>query len=485
MSSSPCPCFFLIPLALFLLNSCASTRPAYDATAAFPIPSEIRDNVDFWRKVYGEWGRDQVAFHDDAYLGVIYEVLKLPDQAYTPEQRRLVQAKAADYRRRLRALEHKVAAGISLNAEEQRLYDQLVAKGGKQAVFGAADRLRIQRGVREKFRRGLEISGRYDSIFREIFRARGLPEDLAYLPHVESSFQAHARSSVGAAGIWQFMPGTGRIYDLRIDSALDERWDPILAAEGAARYLDAAYRKLGSWPLAITSYNHGQGGMARAKRLHGQDIGQIVKHYRGPYFGFDSRNFYAQFLAAREVASHADRYFPEGIVYEPPLQYDRIVLHHSLPATRLARHYRVSLDRLQQLNPAWRPAIARGNAWLPAGATVWLPSGTTQRISVQPEPLPARIAVQAKPKPVQLARAGQSARKSRPKQSAARVARAKPKPVNQTRAKKPKTHVVKPHETLYRVALQYDISVEKLRKLNRMKPNDNKIRVGQRLRVSG
>ena len=477
MSSSPrYSNLFLISLAFLFLSSCASNRYAYDSTAEFPIPSEIQDNVDFWRMVYGEWSRNQVAFHDDEYLGVIYEVLKLPSagRAYTPAQRRLVKAKAADYRRHLRSLEHKVAGGKSLNAEEQRLYDQLVAKGGKRAVFGAADRLRVQRGVREKFRRGLEISGRYDQTFRGIFRSRGLPEDLAYLPHVESSFQAHARSSVGAAGIWQFMPGTGRVYDLRINRALDERWDPILAAEGAARYLDAAYRKLGSWPLAITSYNHGQGGMAKAKRLHGEDIGRIVKHYRGPYFGFSSRNFYAQFLAAREVASHPERYFPEGIAYEPPLQYDRIVLHRSLPATQLARHYRVSLYRLQKLNPAWRPAVAQGSARIPTGTTVWLPQGTTQRISAQPKPLPIRIAKAP-------------SRKSKPKKSAPRIAQAKPKPVRiaKTRAKKPKTHVVKPHETLYRLALQYDISVEKLRKLNRMKPNDNKIRVGQRLRVSG
>lgn len=457
----------LIPL-LLLLGGCASTDNK--TSTVFPVPPEIEDNVDFWRMVYGEWSRSQVAFHDDEHMGLIYEVAKLPGPvraSYTPEQKRFVRSKKAEYRNRLASLERKVGSGGRLSGYERKLRDKIVDAGGRAALSGASDRVRSQRGVRERFRRGVEISGRYDATFREIFRSRGVPEDLAYLPHVESSFQANARSSVGAAGIWQFMPSTGRIFDLTVNRSMDERMDPVLAAEGAARYLDQAHRKLASWPLAITSYNHGQGGMAKAKNLYGDDIGRIVRNYRGRRFGFASRNFYAEFVAARDVAGNPDKYFPEGVAYEKPLSRDRLVLHHSMPAHHLAGYYGLSVYRLEDINPSWRKPIIQGRTYLRTGSTVWLPAGTTQRIAGQPGPVPVRVA------------------RAEPRRTPA-VAMSTPKPKPKPRiASAAKTHVVKPNETLYRVALRYDMSVKELKRLNRMKPNEDSIRTGQRLRVSG
>jgi membrane-bound lytic murein transglycosylase D len=455
----------LLALACLYLAGCSSTS-VHKVTAEMPVPPEIEPNVDFWRMVYAEWSRSQVAFHDDEYLDVIYEVARLPGPVrggYTAEQNRFVKARKAEYRDRLASLERKLSSGRGLTRSERELREKLVDAGGRSAVYGASDRVRAQRGVRERFRRGLEISGRYDDAFRTIFRARGLPEDLAYLPHVESSFQLNARSSVGAAGVWQFMPATGRLYDLTVNHAIDERLDPILAAEGAARYLGDAHRKLGSWPLAITSYNHGQGGMAKAKGLYGDDIGRIVRHYKGRYFGFSSRNFYASFLAAREVAGNPEQYF-QRIVYEKPLDHDRLVLRHSVPARRLASHYGVSVYRLSDMNLAWRRAVLDRGAKIPSGSTIWLPAGTTRRVASQPAPEPVLVA-RVEPKP------------------APKVAAAAAKPAPRPAAAVVKTHVVKPNETLYRVALRYDMSVDELKRLNRIK--DDTIRAGQRLRVGG
>mgnify|MGYP003572980824 CR=1 FL=1 len=452
-----------IPLCFLILSGCAGSggaqKPAYRSSATFPAPPQIEENVEFWRKVYADWSRSQVAIHDDEHMGLVYEVARLPGPvlaSYTPEQRSFVRAKKASYRSRLQSLERKLASGQSLTRSEKDLYAQIKDAAGRKAVFGAYERVRSQRGLRERFRRGVEISGRYNAAFREIFRARGLPEDLAYLPHVESSFQVNARSSAGAAGVWQFTRGTGKIY-LTINHAVDERLDPIAAADGAARYLSDAYRKLGSWPLAVTSYNHGQGGMQKAKRLYGDDLGRIVQHYKGRYFGFASRNFYAEFLAAREVASNADKYFPEGVSYERPLSHDRLVLRHTMPANHVASHYGLSVYRLQHINLAWRAPAIKGRANLPAGTTVWLPEGTMQRVASAPAPVPVRVArVEPRPKPVVVKKPATS-----------------------------KVHVVKPNETLYRVALRYDMSVKELKRLNRMKATDDTIRPGQRLRVSG
>jgi membrane-bound lytic murein transglycosylase D len=491
--SRQAPALVSLFLLLFVLAGCSSIEERQVDTGIFPVPTEIEDNVAFWRNVYGEWGRGDVAIHDDQYMGVIYEVADLPGPtlaSYTPEQKRFVRARKAHYKSRLDGLESKVRSGRSPSGRDKELYTKLVDAGGMRAVYGAGDRVRSQRGLRERFRRGLEVSGRYDAKFRKIFRSRGLPEDLAYLPHVESSFQAHARSSVGAAGMWQFTRGTGKIY-MTVNGTIDERLDPVRAAEGAASYLSDAHRKLNSWPLAVTSYNHGQGGMKKAKRIHGDDIGTIVRHYKGPYFGFASRNFYSEFIAAREVASNPEKYFPEGVNYEPPLSEDRLILPHSMPAPQVARHYGVSNFRLADLNLHWRSPARSGRANLPRGSTVWLPQGTLGRFAGVRLPMPVQVA-EAKPKskPVKVAKAkSKPARDAKapvkPKQVKVAKAAPKPKPAKAAVSGSAKIHVVKPNETLYRVAVRYELSVDELRRLNRMGPEDTYIRPGQRLRVSG
>jgi membrane-bound lytic murein transglycosylase D len=233
--------------------------------------------------------------------------------------------------------------------------------------------------MRERFKRGLEISGRYDAVFRGVFREAGLPEDLAYLPHVESSFQNHAASSVGAVGMWQFMPGTARQFMI-MTAAVDERRDPVASAQGAARYLSSAHDRLGAWPLALTSYNHGVGGMLRAQRTFGNDFVSIVRNYDGPAFGFASRNFYAEFLAAREIARNPQRFFPEGVSYQPPLNLDRVRLRQAVAAPTLANYYEVNLWELNSLNMAWNSAAQNGRLALPTGTMVWLPPGTVDRL---------------------------------------------------------------------------------------------------------
>ncbi len=498
------PWALLCSLVVLLMAGCAGTggenqigearqdTSDYGASGTFPVPPEIRGNVDFWRHVYGVWSRSEVAIHDEEHPGVIYEVTKLPgpiQASYTSTQEALIGSRTAYYASRLSELEQRVRANQQLTQSDAALLDKFKQAGGVDTLYGASGRVRAQRGVRERFRRGLEISGRYDPAFREIMRQHGVPEDLAYLPHVESSFQTNARSSVGAGGVWQFMPTTGRQY-MRINGSIDERYDPILAADGAARYLAQAHQKLGSWPLAITSYNHGQGGMANAKAEYGNDIGRIVKHYDGKYFGFASKNFYSEFLAAREVARHADRYFPEGVHYEQPWPNDRVVLRESMPADHLARHYGTSKDRLADLNLHWRDSVVKGDTYLPAGCTVWLPQGTTRRITSLPPPAPDRILVaKTEPKTSPAVQSRVAVAKVEPTTKAAAkridpdIAKTETRSKSESRAIKARYHVVQAEETLYRVAVKNGLSVAELRKLNKMRPEENHIQPGQKLIV--
>ena len=496
------PLLLTLVIAALALAGCAggggsrsevSASRNFGATGQFPVPAEIRPNVDFWRHVYGVWSRGQVAFHDDEHMDVIYEVAQLPGPikgGYTSTQKQWVRSKKSAYRSRLERLESKVRSGERLSRTDKELAAKFKKAGGIQLVYGASDRLRVQRGLRERFRRGVEISGRYDSEFRDIMRRHGVPEDLALLPHVESSFQTNARSSVGAAGVWQFMPGTGRQF-MDVNRTIDERLDPILAADGAARYLSSAHNKLGSWPLAITSYNHGVGGMTNAKAIYGNDIGRIVRNYNGRAFKFASRNFYAEFVAAREVARHPRKYFPEGVHYEKPWPYDRLVLRSSMPAQHVAKHYGVSTHSLANLNLHWRGRAKSGRSQLPSGTTVWLPAGSMRRVASLPPAYSAPVMLASNERKTTRSSRRTLAR-AEPVKAKKAAARSKPKPEPKIAARKStkskasrktRYHVVKPKETLYRVALINGISVNQLRKLNRLGPNDNKIRVGQKLKV--
>ena len=117
-----------------------------------------------------------------------------------------------------------------------------------------------------------------------------MPEDLADLPHVESSFNIGAVSKAGASGIGQFTRSTGSQY-MRINRHVDERTNPFVSTRAAAQLLKKNYEILGSWPLAITAYNYGTSGMMQSRSIHGS-YENIFNKYREGYFKFASRNFY-------------------------------------------------------------------------------------------------------------------------------------------------------------------------------------------------
>src|SRR5438128_176574 len=157
------------------------------------------------------------------------------------------------------------------------------ARAAEAEPTAAADdkRLHSQRGLRERFAEGIRISRRYFPEMERIFREAGLPVELIRLPLIESCFNLRAYSKVGAAGIWQFMPRTGRLF-MRVDNLVDERRDPISSPRAAAPFLTRVHDMLDTWPLAITAYNHGPEGVARGVDEVGTtDIARIVRDYHG------------------------------------------------------------------------------------------------------------------------------------------------------------------------------------------------------------
>ena len=336
---------------------------------AFPCPSVLQPAVHFWIRVYTQVGTNGGFLHDPNNLGVVYQTVHFPPGSSPWERQHIVDID----RDRLAAELRRIAAGARpLTPQERRMRALWGPDVSAARLLRAADDIRFQLGQSNRFKAGLIRSGAWQHAIARALAQQGLPPELAALPLVESSYNPLAFSKDGAAGIWQFMPGTAQRF-LRMNSAVDQRLDPFSATVAAAQLLAYNHRILGTWPLAITAYNHGLAGMLRAVRTVGtKNIGAIVLRYRTPMFGFASRNFYASFLAALYVDEHAHRYF--GNLHElPEERFHELSLPGYVSMAALEKALDVPVARLRELNPALLPPVWDGELDVPKGYRLRLP----------------------------------------------------------------------------------------------------------------
>ena len=419
---------------------------------SFPVPAELVGNVEFWKQVFSTYGRHQVVIHDTENPGRIYSILdfaneasRLPKDALRRVMNRAETAEIKRLQGILRSLENR-SDRTRLSIEEMRIRSLFKNDPHPGRFARAADkkRIRAQRGVSERFKDGVRRSRRYLGRMESIFRDEGVPVELTRLPLVESSFNVRAYSKVGAAGLWQFMPGTGRKF-LHIDPAVDERLDPFVATRAAARFLRRNYERLGSWPLAITAYNHGPAGMERAVRKVGStDLGDIVRRYESRTFGFASKNFYAEFLAAVDVFENYRAHFGD-IALDNELDADEVALPHYVALREVLPCTGTDLSGFKDLNPAVRPAAFSNRRWLPRGYKMRLDAGRAAAFSSCYDRLPSHVK-----------------RTSHPIMS--------------------RNHRVRRGETLSKIARRYGVSVSTLRRTNKLR-SSNLIRIGQNLKI--
>ena len=355
-------------LVLAPLFWCAPVRA--DTSDAFAYPPELEPDVRFWIRVYTEVTTDQGLVHDDWYLGLVYEVLRF-DPSDSPRQRERIVEQAKE---RYAALLRRFAAGDTenLTPHERRILHEFGDKTTPAGYREAIERIRFQLGQADRFHEGLIRAQAYEASISRVLVDRGVPPEIGALPHVESSFNPAAYSRVGAAGLWQFMPGTARRY-MRVDGVVDQRLDPYSSTEAAANLMLYNYRLLGSWPLAVTAYNHGPGGLKRAEEdLGTSNIAVIVKHYQGATFGFASRNFYVAFLAALEVDRNAEKYFGP-LTHLPETESSVVTLPDYVAVDALARAFKADLGALRVLNPALRPPVWNKTRLVPRGYALRIP----------------------------------------------------------------------------------------------------------------
>jgi membrane-bound lytic murein transglycosylase D len=380
-----------LALALFLAPFCLSVASAnfsYETHTVskyhFTTPPGLADQVNFWKKIYSEYTTRHAVIHDMRELGIVYEVVYLGDKPLSRRSReKKLEKVKKKYKQILRRI-NKTKNKSSLKGEDLRIY-KLV----KKDFHKATRQIRAQLGLKDRFKAGIERSGLYLTEILRILKKNNLPEELSVLPHVESSFQLGAYSSAGAAGIWQFTRSTGRLF-MRVGYDVDERRDPILASHAAAKLLKKNFQGINSWPLAITAYNHGLQGMKRAKKRHGSDISKIVRNYKSRTFGFASRNFYAEFLAALHVVKNQNKYFPNLNIQKAHRRVS-IRLPNYIHVNTAMNYFGMTREEIAESNPSLRRPVLNGEKRIPKGFVFQAPSSKLDNLQTKYDKIPQRV----------------------------------------------------------------------------------------------
>ncbi|MCR5444097.1 MAG: transglycosylase SLT domain-containing protein [Bacteroidales bacterium] len=296
---------------------------------------------------------------------------------------------------------------------------------------------------------------RYFPIFQEALDRYGVPDEVKYLTIVESALNPEATSRVGAAGLWQFMYNTGRVYDLEVNSVLDERRDPVKASYAAARYLSDLHRVFDDWTLAIAAYNCGPGNINKAIARSGgkRDFWEI--YYNLPR---ETRGYIPSLIAVIYVMNYYEQHGLRPSHLETPVRTDTVMLDCDVLLHYVARQTDLDIEALRQLNPQYRVDL------IPASSgrlAITLPITKLEAFIRAQDSIYAWSADSLLRRPVKVAPAASKGATSHGGSG--------------------HYYTVRKGDTLSSIARKHGISVQTLKKRNGLK--SDKIRVGQKLKV--
>lgn len=317
----------------------------------FEVPASMEKQFQFWLAIYTKHTTSQGVLHDPENLGKIYTTIDFKDinsnESLDRYQKERARKKFVEDRKK------QIAAEQSIDV----------------------NKIRFQLGQSDRMKDALFFSGRYRDDMEAIFAEAGLPKELVRMVYVESSFNVLARSKVGASGLWQIMPRTARPYRM-LKSSVDLRNNPLDATRISAKLLKMNYNILGSWPLAITAYNHGANGIKKIVEKYGTNsLPELIQTVSSrPSFGFASRNFYACFLAVLETEKNALKYFP-SLKWSEGFEADPIKLKKSLRYRDLVKLFDGDEEKLQVFNPHLLSAARRAYGEVESGVTLLIPRG--------------------------------------------------------------------------------------------------------------
>lgn len=354
----------------------------------FSCPESLLPRVGFWVEVFSRWDTNTAIFHDKENPQRVYSTLSRKNGCRRSRKGDSVDRERRRIKKVLQGAASRMQSGKALTSVQKELQALFVGSPARE-ISAAANRVRCQSGNKDRMRKALQQFQLYRPTILDALESQNLTPELQYLPFVESAFNPQALSHVGAAGLWQIMPQTGRSLGLKVNNAVDERYDPKSATYAAALYFRRSVDKLSNTafengfsvaakdlnPFVITSYNYGVRGMQRAIKQVGLDYERLLKEYKSPNFQTAVKNFYASFLAARHVAKNSQRFF--GVI-EPSqsprgFSYNTAKLKRGTSAKRVSAQLGVDKDTLSDLNPALKTTVWKNNALIPTGYELKLP----------------------------------------------------------------------------------------------------------------
>lgn len=235
--------------------------------------------------------------------------------------------------------------------------------------------------IKHKIEASLSRGSRYLPMIRQIFAEEGIPQDLAFLPIVESGYINHARSPAKAVGMWQFMPATGRIFGLTGNAWVEERRDPLKATRAAAKFLRNLYRDSGDWYLALAGYNNGPGRVEScAQSIQSRNFWDMA---RSKWMRDATKSYVPQMCAAVLVGRFPERYGLH-VAQESPFVFETVDVDRMTSLVVLARHAGTGIDALKDLNPELLRATTP-----PGRYTLRVPPGTASTVARALAKIPA------------------------------------------------------------------------------------------------
>jgi membrane-bound lytic murein transglycosylase D len=344
------------------------------AHTLFVVPERIKNDVDFWAKVYREWDNHQVIFYDSK-TKLIYDVVNLPkieNEISSLKYKNDVSKKHNE----IIGILKKIVGKKSIDKKDVQTTNiyQILKKHALTSDKDLPERLRHQNGLRGQFEYGLKISGRYADEMKALLKAHGLPEELLAMVFVESLFYLSAMSSAGASGPWGFLKETAINSGIHVNNFINERQDWVISTLAAANYLKRAKQGLSEWPLIITSYNYGYSGMKRAvNNLGTKDFSTILDNHESPIFGYASKSYYAEFLAALDTLKNHVKYFPK-LKKDEICKYDLVQIKRPLAIDDMISAGAIAKEDLLLYNPGLTKRTMLGQEVIPKDFVLRVPN---------------------------------------------------------------------------------------------------------------
>lgn len=348
----------------------------------FHIPDTLKPTVNFWLRIYTQYTTQHVVIFDARHPEVVYDVLDFRELSKTARNRVVYEIVSKNRVKKAMESYRKALDQLARNPkpkhpshEEQNILAAVKNLPHKHSFSELRRNVRSQTGQRDNIMKGLLAAETFFPKMEQIFTKMNVPLELTRLTLVESSFNLNAKSKVGASGVWQFMPKSGKEF-LMIDDHfdIDERLSPLKATVAAAKLLKRNKKILGHWALAVTSFNHGVRGLPRldseeasfAKFANVFD--SCSKNHSKKHLGYASRNYYAEYLAVLHAEAYRHLFYGK-----PPTAFVQPVAFHKAStgktAIQVAKEHGIPLPQFELYNPD----VMNIHAKLPHGFLIAIP----------------------------------------------------------------------------------------------------------------